>query len=119
MAFELDVRALLGAATSAREFEPVPVYPSVELDVALVVDDVLPADELVLAARSAGGKLLAGVHIFDVFTSTEKLGEGKKSVALSLSYRSPERTLTLVEVEKLHGRVVRKLEHISGGTVRA
>jgi phenylalanyl-tRNA synthetase beta chain len=91
----------------------------VELDLALVVYAEVPAEKLVQVARSAGGKLLANVRIFDVFADAEKLGAGKKSVALALSYRSPERTLTSEEVEKLQSRVVRKLEAATGGVIRA
>jgi len=118
-AFELEVKALLGAAKEAREFVPVPVYPAVELDLALVVDADVTAETLLRVARSGGGALLSEVHIFDVFADANKLGEGKKSVALSFTYRSPDRTLTSEEVEKLHSRIVRKLEGATGGTVRS
>ncbi|MDR2035237.1 MAG: phenylalanine--tRNA ligase subunit beta [Coriobacteriales bacterium] len=119
LAFELEARPLLSVAAEVREFEPVVVYPAVELDLALVVSKDLPAEQLIRVARSAGGKLLAEVHVFDVFADAEKLGPGKKSVALALSYRSPERTLTSEEVEKLHSKVVRKLEGATGGTIRS
>ncbi|MDR1087895.1 MAG: phenylalanine--tRNA ligase subunit beta [Coriobacteriales bacterium] len=119
VAFELDVAQLLRAAADAREFEPVPLYPAVTLDLALVVDGCVPAEKLVQVARSAGGALLADVRVFDVFVDADKLGAGRKSVALALSYRSPERTLTSEEVEKLHSRVVRKLEGATGGAVRS
>ena len=119
VAFELDVASLLGVASDVREFEPLSSYPAVDLDIAIVVDTDVAAEKLVQVARSAGGKLLSEVRIFDVFTSARKLGEGKKSVALALSYRSQERTLTLEEVEKLHSKVVRKLEGATGGVIRS
>lgn len=118
IAFELEVEALLSCAQDVREFVAVPVYPAVELDLALVVDASLAAEELLQVARAAGGKLLAEVRVFDVFVDAEKLGAGKKSIALAFAYRSPERTLTSEEVEKLHAKVVRKLEAASGGTQR-
>lgn len=118
IAFELEIKSLLGVAREVREFELVPIYPAVELDVALVVSQDTPAEKLLQVARSAGGKLLASVRIFDVFADTDKLGAGKKSVALSLCYRSPERTLTSEEVGKLHDKLVRKLEGATGGVIR-
>ncbi len=119
VAFELEVKQVLSVVAEVREFVPVPVYPAVELDIALVVDATFPAERLVQVARSAGGKLLEDVRIFDVFASAEKLGAGKKSVALSLTYRSDERTLTSEEVDKLHSKVVRKLEGATGGVMRS
>lgn len=119
MAFELDVKTLLAVAANAREYKPVPQYPAVELDIALVVAADYPAEKLLQITRSAGGNLLSEVRIFDVYTDDEKLGAGKKSVALALSYRSPERTLTSEEVEKLNDKVIRKLEGATGGVIRS
>lgn len=119
IAFELELKHVLSAAKDAREFVPVPVYPAVELDLAIVVDMATPAEKLLQVARSAGGKLLEEVRIFDVFVDEEKLGANKKSVALAFSYRSAERTLTSEEIEKLHGKVVQKLEGATGGEVRS
>lgn len=119
VAFELEVESILSVSAEMREFVPVPVYPAVELDLAIVVDSGLPSEKLVQTATSAGGRLLSEVRIFDVFFDEEKLGIGKKSVALALSYRSSERTLTLEEVDKLHSKVVRKLEGATGGVIRS
>ena len=67
---------------------------------------------------SAGGKLLADVRLFDVYRDAERVGEGKKSMAFSLTYRAADRTLTSEEVERAHERLVKKVCKATGGEVR-
>ncbi|HEY7595035.1 MAG TPA: phenylalanine--tRNA ligase subunit beta [Actinophytocola sp.] len=71
-------------------------YPPVLLDVALVVDDAVPAAEVAGALRSGGGDLLEDLNLFDVFTG-EQVGEGRRSLAYALRFRAPDRTLTVEE----------------------
>ena len=68
---------------------------------------------------SAGGKLLRDVRLFDVYRDADRIGEGKKSMAFSLTYRSDDHTLTSKEVEKAHARLVAKVLKSTGGEVRA
>ncbi|GJM80956.1 hypothetical protein HMSSN139_34520 [Paenibacillus sp. HMSSN-139] len=74
-------------------------------DIAVVVGSEVEAGALIAVIRETAGELLESVEVFDVFTGA-KLGEGKKSVALSLVYRHMERTLTDEEVAAVHDRVV-------------
>lgn len=71
-------------------------YPPVLLDVALVVDVSVPVAEVATTLRHGGGDLLEDLHLFDVFTG-EQVGEGKRSLAYSLRFRAPDRTLTVEE----------------------
>ena len=71
-------------------------YPPVLLDVALVVDESVPVSEVATTLRHGGGPLLEDLHLFDVFTG-EQVGEGKRSLAYSLRFRAPDRTLTVEE----------------------
>jgi phenylalanyl-tRNA synthetase beta chain len=71
-------------------------YPPVLLDVALVVDESVPAAEVATTLRTGGGALLEELHLFDVFTG-EQVGAGKRSLAYSLRFRAPDRTLTVEE----------------------
>ena len=90
-AFELDLDAL-----GVRERLPAPhirPYPPVLQDVALVVDEEVPAQAVADALRSGGGELLEEVRLFDVFTGSQ-VGEGRKSLAYALTFRAPDRTLT-------------------------
>jgi len=119
VACELDLAALLDCAQPARPYVDVPQFPAVELDLALVVDEAVTAQKLSQVLSSAGGNLLTGLRLFDVFRDEQKLGAGKKSLAFKLTYCSPERTLTLDEVEKLHSKVMSKAAAATGATVRA
>lgn len=109
VAFELSLAALLKKAADRRQYVDIPVYPGITQDLALVVDEEVTYETLKQRLTSAGGKLLASVELFDVYRSEERLGAGKKSMAFSLVYRSPERTLTSEEVETLHQKVVEKV----------
>ncbi|AWB43942.1 phenylalanine--tRNA ligase subunit beta [Paenibacillus sp. CAA11] len=90
-------------------YQELPKFPSVQRDIAVVVDAQVPAGQLVSVARDAAGDLLEAVDVFDVFTGS-KLGEGKKSIALSLVYRHKDHTLTEEEITDVHGRVTAALE---------
>jgi phenylalanyl-tRNA synthetase beta chain len=71
-------------------------YPVATQDVALVVDAGVPAAEVESALREGAGELLESVRLFDVYTG-EQAGEGRKSLAYSLRFRAPDRTLTAEE----------------------
>ena len=116
--FELDAGALVKAARPARPYVDVPVFPAVAVDVALVVDEGVTHERLVQCMTSAGGKLLEDVRLFDVYRDEERVGVGKKSMAYSLTYRAPDRTLIGEEVERAHGRLLTKVEKATGAEVR-
>ncbi len=80
-----------------------PRFPGVELDVALVVAEDVTAERVEQAMRSAGGKLLESVRLFDVYRG-KGVPSGSKSMAFALVYRAPDRTLTAEEVEGVHDR---------------
>jgi phenylalanyl-tRNA synthetase beta chain len=117
-AFELDKGALLKAARPAREFQAIGQYPAVTRDIALLVASDVSAERIMQVIASAGGSLLEDARLFDVFADENRVGPGMKSLAFSLSYRSPERTLTSEEVEKLHDKVLRKLKAVTGAELR-
>lgn len=106
---ELNVAALLEVETEALLYTPVPRFPSISRDIAMVVDRDQPAGVLQSIIREAGGKLLQEVLVFDLYEG-DKMEEGKKSVAFSLNYFDPERTLTDEEVVKAHNKVLEALE---------
>jgi phenylalanyl-tRNA synthetase beta chain len=118
IAFELDMKALLGASAQARPYREVPQFPAVTLDLALVVDESVTAEKVMQVIRSAGGALLDELRLFDVYYDVEKIGAEKKSLAFALAYRAPDRTLTLDEVDRLHQKVIRKTVGATGGAVR-
>jgi phenylalanyl-tRNA synthetase beta chain len=93
-AMELDLDAI--PIQKHRPAPQVSPYPPVLLDVALVVDATVPVAEVSQALSSGGGDLLEDMQLFDVYTG-EQAGEGKRSLAYSLRFRAPDRTLTVEE----------------------
>ncbi len=89
----------------------------VERDFAFVVDEAVPADALVRAARSADRNLIAEVRVFDVF-SGGNLGEGRKSLAVNVILQPRERTLTDAEIDAVAAKVVAGVEKATGGKLR-
>lgn len=119
VAFELDMAVLERAARSARDYVDVPQFPAVARDAAFVVDESVTNEKLMQCMTSAGGKLLEGVQLFDVYRDEERIGAGKKSMAYSLTYRAADRTLTSEEVDKAHDRLVKKVSNATGAEQRA
>jgi phenylalanyl-tRNA synthetase beta chain len=115
---ELNVEALRQAATSLFIALPVPVFPPVLEDLAVVVDESLPAEQVAAVIRKSAGKLLSDLRLFDIFRS-EQVGAAKKSLAYSLTYQSADRTLTDTEVTKARQRIIRALEQDLGAKLRA
>lgn len=118
VAFELDLDALVKTSQPARDYVDVPLFPAVTMDIALVVDEDVTNEKLMQIMRSAGGKLLSSIQLFDVYRDEERLGAGKKSMAYALEYRSPDKTLTAEEVNKQHERLIKKTCGATGAEVR-
>ena len=93
------------AAWSPSLYRDVIAYPPVRQDLAVVVAEEVPAGALVEAAREAAGDELREVAIFDVYRG-EQVGDGRKSVALSLVFQSPERTLADSDAAEIRTRIV-------------
>jgi phenylalanyl-tRNA synthetase beta chain len=116
--FELQLRPLVKAAREVREFVDIPRFPAVKIDLALVVPEDVTAERVEQSIRSAGGRLLEEARLFDVYRG-KGVEAGKKSLAFSLTYRDPERTLTDDEVAGAHDKVLRKVTAATGGELRA
>jgi phenylalanyl-tRNA synthetase beta chain len=115
--FEVDLEALVAASTAERErYEDVTTFPPVHEDIAVVVPDDVPAQKVREAVLDGGGELLRSAEVFDLYRG-EQVGEGRKSLALRLSFRAPDRTLTDEEVADLRAAITAALERI-GGSLR-
>ena len=119
VAFELSLDALLRVANDQGAYHEFSTYPSVDVDLAIVVDEGVTCETLVQRITSAGGKLLRDVRLFDVYRDEERVGAGKKSMAFALTYRADDHTLTSEEVERTHGKLVTKVCKAVGGEVRS
>jgi len=95
-AFELDLDAVPEAATPS--YQDLMTFPAVHEDLAVVVPEAVTAAQVLDLVRRAGQPLLAQAGVFDVYRDPERLGEGNVSLALRLTYRAAQRTLTDEEV---------------------
>jgi phenylalanyl-tRNA synthetase beta chain len=114
-AMELDLDAL--PISEHRPAPSVSAYPPVLLDVALVVDEQVPAAEVGAALASGGGDLLEELRLFDVYTG-EQVGEGNRSLAYTLRFRAPDRTLTVEEATTARDAAVAVAADRFGATLR-
>ncbi|MFB5760298.1 phenylalanine--tRNA ligase subunit beta [Paenibacillus medicaginis] len=114
---EIALGPVIRHRTSAIRYQELTRFPSVERDIAVVVDEAVEAGELLRVIRENGDELLTQARVFDVFTGS-KLGEGKKSIAIALLYRHRERTLTDEEINETHSRIVAMLEQTFGAELR-
>lgn len=119
VAFELDLDALVKTSQPSRDYVDVPLFPAVSMDIAFVVDEAVTNEKLTQVMRSAGGKLLSSIQLFDVYRDVDRLGAGKKSMAYALEYRATDKTLTTEEVNKQHERLIKKTCGATGAEVRS
>ena len=117
VAFELDAGPLLAAATLGVEtYEDVTTHPGIGEDLAVVADRGIEAERIRRVVLDAGGELLHGVTVFDVYEGAQ-VPEGKRSLALRLDFRAPDRTLTDAEVAAVRATIVDALSSI-GASLR-
>ncbi|RYL93822.1 phenylalanine--tRNA ligase subunit beta [Sporolactobacillus sp. THM7-4] len=116
--FEVAIESLLREGTPDIAYQSLPRFPSTTRDISLVVDRTLPAADLDRLIRETGGSLLHSVRLFDVYEG-EHVGDDKKSMAFSLVYLDPERTLTDDEVNKVHEKIIKACEQRFGAQLRS
>jgi phenylalanyl-tRNA synthetase beta chain len=107
--FELDLGVLRDHRNTEFRFVPLPKFPVAWRDLALVADNSVSYAEMAATIREAGGTLLTALWPFDVFVS-DKLGAGKKSVAIRLEFLHPDRSLDAAEVDQLIQKIVSQLQ---------
>ena len=117
VAADIDMDLLLALVPALYEIAPVPEFPPVLEDLALVVDESLPAERVAELIRRTGGKVVRDVRLFDVYRG-EKVGTGKKSLAYSLTYQASDRTLSDKDVAGLRTHILRRLEQELGAKLR-
>src|SRR3989440_3082493 len=108
VAFEIDVEPLLAAARIPRA-QALPRFPAVERDLAVVVEETVAAAAILAPIKEAAGDLLEHVRAFDEYRGAQ-VPEGHKSIAFTLTFRSPERTLTDAEVDRVMSEIKLGLE---------
>jgi phenylalanyl-tRNA synthetase beta chain len=111
-ALELDLDRLIARA-SRSDYIDLIGFPPLHHDLAVVLPEDVTAAAVLQAAREAGGKLLDDIRVFDVYTGAQ-VGEGRRSLALALAFRAPDRTLTDADVLPLRERILAALEGLGG-----
>ncbi|CAK4852152.1 unnamed protein product [Aphanomyces euteiches] len=114
---ELELDTLSHYVSSTIQYVSLPRYPAISRDIAVVVSTEVAVGKLQAKVKEIAGALLESIQVFDIFTG-ERLGQGKKSVALSLVYRHAEHTLADEEVVAVHSKVVEALEHSFAAELR-
>ncbi len=114
---EVDLDAIRQNASPMGEIKPLPRFPAVSRDLALVMDEGVAVGPLMQAMRKAGGNLLESIKLFDVYRG-QQVGEGKKSAAFSLVFRAPDRTLTDEEIQKAMTKVQKVCAELCGAVIR-
>jgi phenylalanyl-tRNA synthetase beta chain len=114
---ELNLKLLLLADRNEVRYHPLPKFPTVVRDLALLIDTGVPFAEVESAIKAQKVPELAGVRLFDLYAGKE-LPPGKHSIALSLRYRAADRTLTDEEVNAAHERVVERLKQNFNAEIR-
>lgn len=115
---ELNLAALLAQAAPNQRFKPVSRFPYVNQDLALVMDEGIPAQRVEALIRQTGGEAIAAVRLFDIYRG-EPIPQGKKSLAYSLSYQDMDDTLTDRAVQRLRDKIIQRLQTELGAQVRS
>ncbi len=108
---EIKLDLLLAIEKRKVTYKPLPKFPAVERDFAMLVDADLPVGAIERAISSGAGRLLEKIELFDVYTGAQ-IPEGKKSVAYSVLLRSNDNTLSDKEIEDVNNKIIKKLEKI-------
>ena len=114
---ELDLDLLAAHFTAKVPFRNISRYPSSSRDVAFLIRRELEAGEMLLSATNSHEELLEKVQIFDVYEGGS-IPAGMKSLGLRFSYRCADRTLTDDEVNEVHRRIVQRIVHVTGASIR-
>jgi phenylalanyl-tRNA synthetase beta chain len=115
---ELAAGSLIATVPDREKVEELPRFPANYIDLALVVEESVPAGRVEELIREAGAPELASVRLFDVYRG-EQIGEGLKSLAYALELRAQDRTLTDAEALSVRERIVEMLADRTGAEIRA
>lgn len=118
LVFELDFEGLARQPSRQLTARPLPRFPSVERDLALVVDEDFPAERIIQWIKQLDRSLVEEVEVFDEYRGLP-VPEGKKSLAYTISYRAEDRTLTDGEVNEIHRELIARIGELFGAQMRA
>jgi phenylalanyl-tRNA synthetase beta chain len=114
---ELDMAVLLSQSQSRRIFQPLPIYPAAPRDLAMIVASSVKAGDLLAAIKQTAGELAESAGIFDIYTG-KQIEKGKKSVAISVTYRSATGSLSGEAVDAAQKNVIEMLQRDFAAVIR-
>ena len=114
----IDVEKFAKYGKNNKKYTPIPKYPAVERDIALVVDEDIEVGQIESIISKKAKNILEKAELFDVYRS-EKLGQNKKSVAYELIFRAPDRTLTDDEIKNTMEVITKELQATLGAELRS
>lgn len=114
---EFDLETLRLALPYRHLYRPVPRFPAALRDLAVIVEEALPAERVEQEIGLAGGALLRDTRLFDLYRG-ESISVGHKSLAYALTYQADDRTLTDNEVKKAHEKIMGRLKHVLKAQIR-
>ncbi len=106
---EISLTKLNEHKTSDIKYKELNKYPTIEKDMAFVIDDEIPSQDLIKEIKKSGGKLLTDVKVFDIYKG-ENIDAGKKSIAYKLTFQDYSRTLTEEEVMTIFNKIILNVE---------
>ncbi len=106
---EIFMGSLIARGKPLIKFSNLPVYPSAPRDLAIIVDNSVISSDIIATVKKNAGKLAESVKIFDLYTG-KQIEEGKKSIAISINYRSAERNLTGEEIDIKQMKIIESLK---------
>ena len=116
--FEVDIEAVVDCVNLLAKYEPLPKFPAIQRDVAVVLPLTISADQVREAIITSGGPLLSDVRLFDVYVG-EQVADGSKSLAFSLIYRDKMRTLTDEEIDVYYKKTIDHIEKSLAARIRS
>lgn len=115
---QVNLEKVINASGGLRRITPLPKFPSVERDIAIVISQEVSSAEITRIIVGNGGKLLKNVELFDVYEG-EQINQGYKSMAFALKFQAPDRTLTDEEVSSVYEKIQQALKSTVQAELRA
>ncbi len=117
-AFEIDLHALVAAADAVPHYRDLTSYPPNRQDFAVALAEDVPAARVIDLVHEVGGPLVTAAGVFDVYRGPQ-VGAGQRSLAISVTFQAPDRTLSDEDVQPLRDKIVEALQTQLGGELRA
>jgi phenylalanyl-tRNA synthetase beta chain len=114
---EIYIETLLPLIFREKQFKPLAKFPSVRRDISIIVNRSIESAMLISIVKEIGKGLVESVDIFDIYQGKQIVPQ-EKALALGISYRSKERTLTDDEVNRIHEEIIEEIRRQTGGRLR-